>query len=94
MKNRLILSAAANVLAIIFAVALPAGAGVSIDRMSPSTNVACGANPAQVFNLVPPGGGCDAAGFPMLEVAPVPHSSSSPRPRRSASWWATRSTPW
>lgn len=68
MKNRLILSTAA----VILAVALPAGAGVSIDRTSPSIG-GCGfpVNPAQVFNLVPPGGGCDVAGVgPVLEVMP------------------------
>lgn len=68
MKNRLILSTATALLA----VALPAGAGVSIDRTSPSIG-GCpfGVNPAQVFNLVPPGGGCDVAGVgPVLEVMP------------------------
>ena len=67
MKNRLLLSAAA-----LLAAALPASAGVSIDRASPSIG-GCGfaVSPAQVFNLVPPGGGCDVAGVgPVLEVMP------------------------
>ncbi|HWN44752.1 MAG TPA: hypothetical protein VNW71_21190 [Thermoanaerobaculia bacterium] len=72
MKNRPILSTSAFVLAVIL-VALPAQAGVSIDRPSPSIG-ACPfpVSPAQVFNLVPPGGGCDvAAGVgPVLEVMP------------------------
>ena len=67
MKNRLLLSAAAALIA----TALPAGAGVSIDRASPSIGV-CGfppVNPAQVLSLVPPGGGCDVAGIgPSREV--------------------------
>jgi len=68
MKNRLLLSAAAALLA----TALPAGAGVSIDRMSPSIG-ACGfpVNPARIFSLVPPGGGCDIGGAgPVVEVIP------------------------
>lgn len=65
MKKKLILWSAAGVLA----AALPASAGVSIDRISPSTAAGCGANPAQIFNLVAPAGGCDAAGpGPVLEV--------------------------
>jgi hypothetical protein len=67
MKNRLLLSAAAALVA----TALPAGAGVSIDRTSPSLGV-CPfppVNTAQVISLVPPGGGCDVAGIgPMREV--------------------------
>ena len=76
MKNRLLLSTAALVLAIVLAtflaVALPVHAGVSIDRTSPSIG-GCpfAVNPAQVFNLVPAGGGCDVAGLgPVLEVMP------------------------
>lgn len=66
MKKRLLSTAAALLTA-----ALPAGAGVSIDRPSPSIGGACGANPAQVFNLVPPGGGCDVGGVgPVVEVGP------------------------
>lgn len=66
MKKRLILWTAAGVLA----AALPAFAGVSIDRTSPS--LGCGffpVNPAQVLSLVPPGGGCDVGGTgPVREV--------------------------
>ncbi|MEA2561144.1 MAG: hypothetical protein QOH06_2648 [Acidobacteriota bacterium] len=68
MKNRLILSTATALLAL----ALPANAGVSIDRASPSIG-GCpfAVSPAQVFNLVPPGGGCDVFGVgPVLEVMP------------------------
>ncbi|HEX6864537.1 MAG TPA: hypothetical protein VF414_17035, partial [Thermoanaerobaculia bacterium] len=68
MKKRLLLSSAAALLA----AALPAGAGVSIDRASPSLGGGCGflpVNPAQVLGLVPPGGGCDAGGTgPVREV--------------------------
>lgn len=62
MKKSLILSAAALL------AALPAGAGVSIDRTSPSIALCGFPNPAQVFSLVPPTGGCDAGGAPVLEV--------------------------
>ena len=69
MKKRLILWTAAGVLAAV----LPAGAGVSLDRMSPSLGAGCGVfpvNPAQVLSLVPPGGGCDVGGGtgPVREV--------------------------
>ncbi|MFP5288164.1 MAG: hypothetical protein ACLGI9_20685 [Thermoanaerobaculia bacterium] len=50
--------------------ALPAGAGVSLDRTSPSIG-GCGfpVNPARIFSLVPPGGGCDVGGAgPKAEV--------------------------
>lgn len=50
--------------------ALPSHAGVSIDRLSPSIG-GCpfGVTPATVYGLVPPGGGCDAAGAgPQIEV--------------------------
>ena len=63
MKKRFVVSAAAVLLA-----ALPAGAGVSIDRTSPSIAICGFPNPAQVFSLVPPTGGCDAGGAPVLEV--------------------------
>lgn len=66
MKNRLLLSTAA----ILLASTLPAGAGVSIDRASPSIG-GCGfpVNPARIFSLVPPGGGCDVGGAgPKAEV--------------------------
>ncbi len=55
MKNRLLLPVAALV-----AATLPAGAGVSLDRTSPSVG-GCGfpVNPAQIFSQVPPSGGCD-----------------------------------
>ncbi|HET9226116.1 MAG TPA: hypothetical protein VFR31_05585, partial [Thermoanaerobaculia bacterium] len=67
MLKKVLLSTAA----VLLAAALPAGAGVSIDRVSPSTGGGCGANPAQILNLVPPGGGCDVAGVgPVLEVMP------------------------
>lgn len=63
MKKTVILPAAALL------AALPAGAGVSIDRSSPSFP-ACGfGNPAQVFLQVLPSGGCDAGGpGPLIEV--------------------------
>lgn len=60
MNRRLLLST----FAVLVAAALPAGAGVSIDRTSPSVG-GCGflVSPAQVFSLVPPGfGGCDIGG--------------------------------
>lgn len=41
--------------------AVPAGAGVSLDRNSPSIGL-CGAAPTEVYRLGKPGGGCDAAG--------------------------------
>lgn len=66
-KERLLLAT------VVLAAALPAHAGVSIDRMSPSIG-GCpfAVNPAQIFNLVPPGGGCDVGGGvgPVLEVVP------------------------
>lgn len=67
MKKRLLLSAIA-VLA-----ALPAGAGVSIDRTSPSLGCPFPVSPAEVMSLVAPTGGCDAAGGigPVLEVMPI-----------------------
>lgn len=71
MKKRLILPTA-GVLAGLLAAALPARAGVSIDRPSPSIG-GCpfAVSPAQVFNLVPPGGGCDVGGAgPVVEVGP------------------------
>ena len=66
MKTRLLLSTAAALLA----AALPAGAGISIDRPSPSIG-GCPfpVSPAQIFSLVPPGGGCDVGGVgPVLNV--------------------------
>lgn len=67
MKKRLILWTAAALLT----AAIPAHAGVSIDRASPSTAAGCGVSPAQVLNLVPAGGGCDVAGIgPVVEVGP------------------------
>ena len=67
MNKRLLLLTAAALLA----AALPAGAGVSIDRTSPSVG-GCGflVSPSQVFSLVPPGtGGCDVGGAgPTLDV--------------------------
>ena len=75
MKKRLVFSSAAVVLAVMLAAALPAGAGVSIDRTSPSIVGACGAlpvSPSEVMSLVAPSGGCDAAGVgPVLEVMPL-----------------------
>ena len=66
MKNRLILSAVALL------AALPAGAGVSIDRTSPSLGCPFPVSFAEVMSLVPPGGGCDVAGVgPVLEVMPI-----------------------
>ena len=73
MKKRLLLPAAAA-LAIILTAALPVRAGVSLDRTSASLG-ACGfpVNPAQIFNLVPPAGGCDVAGIgPVREVGALP----------------------
>lgn len=68
MKKRFLLSTAAALLA----AALPAAAGVSIDRTSPSTATGCGVHPSQVSSLVPVGGGCDIAGpGPLLEVMPL-----------------------
>jgi hypothetical protein len=68
MKNRLILSTAA----LLLAVALPASAGVSIDRTSPSLGCPFLVSFAEVMSLVPPGGGCDAFGVgPVLEVMPI-----------------------
>lgn len=63
MKKMLILSVAALL------ASLPANAGVSIDRSSPSF-AACGfGNPAQVFRQVLPSGGCDAGGpGPIVEA--------------------------
>ena len=66
MKKRLLLTTAA----LLLTATLPARAGVSIDRPSPSIG-GCPfpVSPAQVFNLVAPGGGCDVAGVgPVLEV--------------------------
>ena len=65
MKKQAFLAASALLLA-----SLPAFAGVSIDRPSPSIG-GCPfpVGPGQVLNLVPPGGGCDVAGVgPVLEV--------------------------
>ncbi len=68
MKNRLILSTAA----LILAAALPASAGVSIDRTSPSLACPFPVSFAEVMSLVPAGGGCDAGGVgPVLEVMPI-----------------------
>lgn len=56
----------------ILAAALPAHAGVSIDRASPSIG-GCPfvVTPAHVYLQVPPGGGCDALGIgPQVEVRP------------------------
>ena len=66
MKKRLFLPTA------LLLAALPASAGVSLDRPSPSIGgCAAPVNAAQIFNLVPPGGGCDIAGpGPVLEVMP------------------------
>lgn len=75
MKTRFCSAAAvAGTLAVLFAAALPAGAGVSIDRTSPSIG-SCGlpAHPAAFLSLVAPAGGCDAFGGagPVLEVMPL-----------------------
>lgn len=68
MKNRLLLSAAAALLA----AALPASAGISIDPMSPSLGCPFPVSPAEVMSLVAPGGGCDVAGVgPVLEIMPI-----------------------
>ncbi|HWM91227.1 MAG TPA: hypothetical protein VN493_10700 [Thermoanaerobaculia bacterium] len=58
--------------AALLAATLPAHAGVSIDRTSPSIG-GCGfvVTPAHVYRLVPPGGGCDVGGAgPQVEVRP------------------------
>ena len=78
MKKRLVFSTVAVVFAAVFAIVLaavlPAGAGVSIDRTSPSIGT-CGfpVHPAEVISQVAPLGGCDAFGGtgPALEVMPL-----------------------
>jgi len=70
--KRFAFSTAAVALFVSIAATLPASAGVSIDRVSPSLACPFPVSFAEVMGLVPPGGGCDVGGVgPVLEVMPI-----------------------